>query len=251
MDDLKDILDRAVLMDDAPVDPSADLARARGQLRRRRMTRAGAGAAGLVVIAAVGGVLSTQGTQTVTPVPAIASAPAATTAATKDDSLPGIALVAYTGEQVPGYQVGFVPKGWEIQGGSSTVLAIAPKGFKNQDINQWVGKIAVLLQSKDAAPDHEPVTQADLEAWGMEGEDLETTVTEVTVNGHQAWLTRPKTPDRSRTPGRSTSVSVDFTDDKGHNIVVQGPSSLNWNDTQWLKFAQSVKVLSNAEAGLG
>ncbi|GAA3597144.1 hypothetical protein GCM10022223_10420 [Kineosporia mesophila] len=245
MDNLKDILDSAVLMEDAPVDPSADLARARGHLRRRRMTRAGAGAAGLVVIAAVGGALVASGTEKAATVPAIASAPATTTARTKDDSLPAIALVAYTGEQVPGYQVGFVPKGWEIQGGSSTVLAIAPKGFKNQDVHQWVGKIAVLLESKDASPDHEPVTQADLEAWGMEGENLETTVAEVTVNGNQAWLTRPKTPDKS------TTVSVAFADDKGHNVVVQGPSSLNWDDAQWIKFAQSVKVLKNAEAGRG
>jgi hypothetical protein len=39
-----------------------------------------------------------------------------------------IALVAFTGEQPPGYQGAEVPSGWVVQGGNRFALVIAPKG---------------------------------------------------------------------------------------------------------------------------
>ena len=254
MDDLKSILEKAISVPDEAVDPAADLARGRGGLRKRRMQRLGAGAAGLAVVAAVGGVLVTGGGDAGTPAPATALTPSAgpttpgatDTTAPADHSLPAVALVAYTGKQVPGYRVGFVPKGWEIQGGDSTVLVIARKGFKNQDIHQWVGKLAVMLESKDAGTETpQPVTKDDLEAWGDDGTGFETTVTKVTVNGEDGWIQRDQSTDKK------AMVSVTFSDTEGHRVVVQGPESLNWSDTQWLKFAVGTKVLVNAEAGLG
>jgi hypothetical protein len=253
MDELKSILEKAISVPYEVVDPAADVARGHGGLRKRRMRRLGAGAAGLVVVAAVGGVLVTGGGGAGTTAPATALTPSAgpttpgkpATTAPVDGSLKGIALVAYTGKQVPGYQVRFVPKGWEIQGGDSTVLVIALKGFKNQDIHQWVGKLAVMLQSKDVGTEApQPITKDDLEAWG-DDTGFETTVTKVTVNGQDGWIQRDQSTDKK------AMVSVTFSDSEGHRIVVQGPESLNWNDTRWLKFAVGVKVLGKGGGGLG
>ncbi|MCE0536882.1 hypothetical protein LWF15_15365 [Kineosporia rhizophila] len=246
MNELKDILDKAVSVQDRPVDPAADIARGRGELRKRRMTRFGAGAAGMAVIAAVSGVLVTGGSDGGSTPPALAGTTAPATTAAKG-SLPGIQLVAYTGEQLPGYDVGFVPKGWEIQGGDDFTLTIAPKGFKDQDYNSFVGKIAVMLESKDAAgaeEDYVP-TDEELKSWGMEPGSLDSTTTEIEVSGQEGKLRRDKETNDS------PMVKVSFTDAKGHNVVVQGPLSLGWTDAQWVEFAEGVKVLGNAEAGVG
>ncbi len=133
-----------------------------------------------------------------------------------------------------------------IQGGDSTVLVIALKGFENKDIHQWVGKMAVQLQSADAGTEApQPVTKEDLEAWGDDGTGFETTVTKVTVNGQDGWISRDQSTDKK------AMVSVTFSDTKGHHVVVQGPEWLNWTDAKWIKFAEGVKVLGNAEAGRG
>lgn len=247
MNDFKNLLDSALPQQETPVDPAADIARGRGALRKRRMTRLGVGASGLAIVAAVSGVLITNDGSTIpanpkSPVPAAV----ASSAPTVEETLPGVALVAYTGEQVPGYKVGFVPKGWEIQGGSNTVLTIAPEGFKNQKINEWVGKIAVMLESADASKEMPaPTTREDLEAWGLEDEMSPTTVVPVKVKGEDGWIIRPTGNEKS------AAVSVTFPDASGHTIVVQGPLTLGWDDAQWIKFAESVKVLKNAEAGRG
>ena len=62
-----------------------------------------------------------------------------------------IALVAFTGDQVPGYQVAEVPSGWVIQGGNPYALVIAPKDDPDTSINAFVGKLVVMLQSRDAS----------------------------------------------------------------------------------------------------
>ena len=262
MNEIKSILDSAVTAHDGPVDPAADVARGRNQLRKRRMTGLGAGAAGLAVIAAVSGVLVTNGQGTGSTGPAAASSaspvtgvdtsgPAgapATTGATKSskDVLDRIELVSYTGKQPPGYQVGLVPQGWEIQGVTNLVLVMAPKGFKDQDVNTWTGKIAVMLESQDAAAE-EPVTDENLEAWGMTREEFgEQVSSKVTVNGRKGTLTRDKSTNKNL-----PMVKVSFPDAKGHHVVVQGPLSLGWDDAQWVEFAEGVKVLKGAEAGKG
>ena len=245
MNEIKMLLDSAVPIENEAVDPAADLARGRRRLHKRLMTRVWAGAAGLAVVAAATGVVVTTGSTEPAP-PRAAPAPASTPkGASPRSQLPAIELVAYTGKQVPGYTVKSVPEGWEIQGGSNTVLTLAPKGFKNQDVNEWIGKIAVMLESKDAAADDRPITEEDLKAWGMEGSDLARTSSKVTVNGEDGSISRPAKVDRMST------VSVSFPDSKGHHVVAQGPASLGWTDAQWVKFAEGVTVLRNAEQGVG
>jgi hypothetical protein len=252
MNNLKELLDNAVSVDDALVDPAADLARGHRGLRKRRAARAGVGAAGLAVLATVTGVVVTSTSQAPARGPAIAVPrsstapdPGPTTVDASPGKLSGIALVAYAGKQVPGYTVKLVPKGWEIQGGNNTTLTIAPKSFKNQDVNDWVGKIAVMLESKDAAQDRTPITKDDLKAWGMEGESLGSTESQVMVNGNKGSLLRDDSTNRR------PMVRVSFPDSKGHHVVAQGPLSLHWSDAQWVEFAEGVTVLGNAEQGLG
>lgn len=250
MNDVKNMLERAIPSHLTAVDPAADIARGRNALRKRRMTRLGAGASGLAVVAAVSGVLISGGTGTTEPqTPAAASTTTAAPTPGKarpEAATPSIALVAYTGEQVPGYRVGFVPKGWEIQGGNNSALVIAKKGFKNQDINSYESKIAVMLQSADAGNEPPtPITQEDIESWGMEGEMTPTTVEEVSVSSRQGWITRPTGKEKSAT------VVVSFADAKDNQVIVQGPVALGWDDAQWVKFAESAKVLTNAEPGVG
>jgi len=254
MNEMKMLLDSAVPTGNEPVDPAADLARGRRRRHKRQMTRAWAGAAGLAVVAAATGIVVTTGPTGSTgpgePAPpraagAPAGTPSATTGSSPRGQLPAVELVAYTGKQVPGYAVKSVPEGWEIQGGSNTVLTIAPKGFKNKNINEWVGKIAVMLESKDAAFDDRPITEEDLKAWGMEGSDLARTTSKVTVNGKDGSISRQTKVDPTST------VSVSFPDAKGHHVVAQGPASLGWTDAQWAEFAEGVTVLRNAEQGAG
>lgn len=248
MNEMKMLLDSAVPTENEPVDPAADLSRGRRRQHKRQMTRAWTGAAGLAVVAAATGIVVTTGPTEPAP-PRAATAPAgtlsATTGSTPRGQLPAIELVAYTGKQVPGYAVKSVPEGWEIQGGSNTVLTIAPKGFKNKDVNEWVGKIAVMLESKDAAADERPITEEDLKAWGMEGSDLARTTSKVTVNGNDGSISRQTKVDPTST------VNVSFPDAKGHHVVAQGPASLGWTDAEWAKFAEGVTVLRNAEQGVG
>ncbi|MCM4084269.1 hypothetical protein [Paractinoplanes hotanensis] len=250
MNEMKMLLDSAVAIEDGPVDPAADLVRGRRRLHKRLRTRAWACAAGLAVVAAATGAVVTNGLADPA-APRAATAPpaslthSATTGTSPRTQLPAIELVAYTGKQVPGYTVKSVPEGWEIQGGSNTVLTLAPQGFKNQDVNDWVGKIVIMLESKEAAGDDRPITEEDLKAWGMEGSDLAQTTAKVTVNGKDGSISRPVNADRTST------VSVSFPDTKGHHVVAQGPASLGWTDAQWVEFAEGVTVLRNAEQGAG
>jgi hypothetical protein len=117
----------------------ADLDRARRALRRRRTWRA-AGASAFAAAALVAVV--TYGTADV-------GSPA-----------PDAHLVAYQGQQPQGFTIDKVPAGWEIQGGTTGSLTIAPAGAKDKNPDVFADKIAIMLQSKDdhRTPQGTPVT---------------------------------------------------------------------------------------------
>jgi hypothetical protein len=119
----------------------ADLTRGKRALRRRRAVQ-GAGASVFAVAALAAVVAYGTTNQAGAPAPQIA-APA------QQSPVAGAKLVAYHGEQLKGFTIDKVPEGWELQGVNEAVLTIAPKGFKDKDVNSFVGKIAVMLQSKD------------------------------------------------------------------------------------------------------
>ena len=43
-----------------------------------------------------------------------------------------------------------MPSGWVIQGGNAYALVLAPQGDKDTNIDSFIGKLVVMLQSQDA-----------------------------------------------------------------------------------------------------
>lgn len=207
MNNVKDVLEQALADGHGPdpavgAEPGGDLARGRRLLRRRRLLGLTGLAGGAAAVAAVAVPLSS----------ATGPEPAHQTT--------GIALVAYRGAQPAGYQVSEVPSGWVIQGGNAYALVLAPQGDNNTSINVFIGKLVVMLQSKD-----------------------------VTGPG-------PGKPQQvAGRPGRfdvqdGTEI-LTYTDQKGAQVVIQAPTSLGWNATRLARFAAGVQVLHNAKQGLG
>jgi hypothetical protein len=117
----------------------ADLDRGRRALRQRRTVQQLAGSA-LAVAALAAGVVFVNGTSaTTTPVPRAGGSV----------GVPVTKLVAYRGDQPKGYTIDKVPNGWEIQGDDRNALVLAPKDALDKDPNSFVGKIGIMLQSKD------------------------------------------------------------------------------------------------------
>jgi len=211
MNDVKDLLERALADGHGPdpalgAEPAGDLARGRRLLRRRRLIGMTGLTGGAVAVAAVlaAGVGASHG-----------GGPGAGHPATA-----AIALVAYRGAQAPGYQVAEVPSGWVIQGGSAYVLTLAPQGDKDTSIDSFVGKLVVMLQSRDA---HGPGPGTSQPVAGRPGR--------FDVQGGTEILT--------------------YTDQAGAQVVIQAPTSLGWNATRLAQFAAGVQVLHNAQPGRG
>jgi hypothetical protein len=230
MNDLKTLLDLALTdghgPDPArPVDPAADLARGRERLRRRQVTRFAGGTASLAACAAVAAWALTAGggAGTPTPPPEAVDTPAASATAPSpgpSQELPRIELVTYEGEQAPGYRVAEVPAGWEVQGGDAFALTIAPHDAKDRNYQVFVGKLVVMLQSKDAgAP-----TQGK----------------PVPVDGR---------PGRVHVEGDVQALTYQL--DDGRWMVIQAPTKLGWTPEDIARFATGVKVLGHAEGGVG
>jgi hypothetical protein len=147
-----------------------------------------------------------------------------------------IQLVAYSGKQIPGFKVSMVPQGWEVQGGSDYVLLLAPKGFKDQNLDSFEGKIAVMLQSAAAA---------ETDAAGTPDPPGITT-TPVKV-GDARGLLRVE----AASSAFAGSTNLTFNAGKDQGVVVQVPATLGWDSKQVITFALGVKVLGNAKPGLG
>lgn len=122
-------------------DIDSDLDRGRRALRKRRTVQKLAGSAFAAAALAAGLVIATDG------------APTATTPTEAKDSgsvsAPATRLVAYKGSQPKGYTIDKVPDGWEIQADTPSALILAPKDALDQDPRSFVGKIGVMLESKD------------------------------------------------------------------------------------------------------
>ena len=231
MNDLKDLLELA-LSDvpgrDARVDPAADLARGRRRLRRRRQRLAGLAGVTAAVLCGVLVPLALQGSA-----PRYDSPPtAASSHAQPSRTQPGqtgapatpsrqIKLVAWVGTQPPGYRVDWMPKGWVVQGSTPFALVMAPPDDKDKSPDSYVGKLVVMLQSRDAtAP---PAAWANQPVNGREGK--------FDVQGDTQILT--------------------FKIASGQWVVVQAPVSLGWDSAELAKFAGGVQVLAAAQQGRG
>ena len=233
MNDLKDLLELA--LSDAPgpderADPAGDLARGRRLLHRRRLTAlVGVTAAvlcGVLVPLTLGG----SG-------PSAANHPAAAASshaqpshaqpsprsgtATPEKQSAQIKLVAWVGTQPPGYRVSWMPKGWVVQGSTPFALVMAPPSDKDKNPDSFVGKLVVMLQSRDAtAPPAEWASQP--------------------VNGR---------PGKFAVQGDTQILTFQIAGEQW--VVVQAPVSLGWDRAELAKFASGVQVLVAAQQGRG
>lgn len=148
-------------------DADADLDRGRRALRKRRTAQMVGGSVFAVAALVAGITIATNGTPaTTTPNVAQASAGVVSTR-----------LVAYTGSQPKGYTIDKVPAGWEIQADNPNVLLLAPKNSVDKDPNSFVGKIGIMLQSKDqqTVPQGTKVTIGDSEGVLVKEKPLDAT----------------------------------------------------------------------------
>jgi len=189
----------------------ADLARGRRALRHRRTVKGAA--TGVFAVAAAAAALAYGTASQPAPHPAAAPAPAVATTT----------LVAYHGEQPKGYTIDKVPAGWEIQGADPSVLTIGPVGARDRDPHSFVGKIAIMLQSKD-----EHVTPSG---------------TPVTVGGKAGFLITPEDQPTGRT------LYVKQPD--GVYLIVQLWDARGWSNAAIVEFAAGVHVLPDAVEGRG
>jgi hypothetical protein len=218
---MKDMLELALEEGSAAegiVDPAEDVARGRGLLRRRRLIGTGGVLAAAAVGAMVPVILGSGGAA-----PSVAGGPPSHPAVSTtpvQKSHRSIALVAFTGDQVPGYTVAEVPEGWVIQGGTPFALVIAAKGDPDTSVDSFTGKLVVMLQSRDASP---PTSgQSD------------------PVNGHPGFLD---------VQGDTQILTFQRADSRW--VVIQAPTSLGWDAGQFAQFASGVQVLGNAQPGRG
>ncbi|MGW6376161.1 hypothetical protein ACWFRB_08870 [Rhodococcus sp. NPDC055112] len=130
-----------------------DLHRGRVALTRRRVRRGVVGVSFAFAVAATGVLGHTAITDSATN-PPVAVGP---------DSLvhsePSVRLVAYTGQQLPGFTVTSIPEGYVLQGSEPAYLTIAREG-DNTPANFFIDKIMVALKSGNAPTSYEgtPVT---------------------------------------------------------------------------------------------
>ena len=220
MSTVKDMLELA--LDDTTAagqvaDPAGDVARGRALLRRRRLAVASGVAAAATAGALVPVIL---GTGAAPSHPIVGSShPAVSTTPVKNGQ-GSIKLVAFTGDQVPGYQVAEVPEGWVIQGGTPFALVIGAKGDPDTNVDSFTGKLVVMLQSRDASP---PTSgQSD------------------PVNGHPGFLD---------VQGDTQILTFQRADSRW--VVIQAPTSLGWDAAKLAQFASGVQVLGNAQPSRG
>lgn len=236
---MNDLMDRLHRLGDAQptTDETVrrDLVRGRGAARRRAL-RVGTAGFTVAAIAGVGVAIAV----TADPQPADqpsatgpsasgppASGPSATgpsgpTSAPSDSgstSTERTKLVAYTGEQEPGFVVTKVPEGFVIEGASPYNLNVArPDNLTG--IDSFEDKLVVMLESQSATgtPQGSPIKAGSLDGW------LDS------VEGGTQVLTY---------------------DDGDRRVVIQAWKTLGLTDEQVIEFARGVTVTADAKAGLG
>ena len=232
MNDLKDLLELA--LSDVPgraarVDPAADLARGRRLLRRRRQRLAGLAGVTAAVLCGVLVPLALQGSApSHHPAPAAvgSSRPQPTHSQAGHAVAPTqqsrqIKLVAWVGTQPPGYQVAWMPKGWVVQGSTPFALVMAPPDDKDKSPDSYLGKLVVMLQSRDAT-----APPAD-------------------------WANQPVNGRPGKFDVQGDTQILTFKNASGQWVVIQAPVSLGWDSTELAKFAGGVQVLAAAQQGRG
>lgn len=245
MNDLKDLLERALADGhgprDAHADAAGDLARGKRMLRGRTRHRVLASSAAAVVAAAIAVPVALHGspaqgtaggTTAKSTGPAIArpatTAPATTAPASGTASAPAqVKLVAYTGAQPRGYLVKQIPAGWVIQGSDNYNLVIAPAGDRDKNPDSFLGKLLVTQEEFDPAG-------AASQGWVA-----------TTAGGHPAYY------NDGTSDGMAQTAGLVIRQASGQWLLVQAPVSLRWSQRAITQFALSVTITGTATPGKG
>lgn len=219
MNDLKDLLERALADGHGPARPAqadvaGDLARGQRLLRRRTRHRVLASSAAVAVVAAA----------VVVPVALHGSGgpPGGTTSAPVQ-----VKLVAYAGAQPPGYLVKQIPADWVIQGSDNYNLVIAPVGDRDKNPDSFLGKLLVTQEEFDPAG-------AASEGWVA-----------TTAGGHAAYY------NDGTSDGMAHTAGLVIRQASGQWLLVQAPVSLGWSQAAITQFALSVTITATATPGQG
>ena len=233
VNDVKDLLELALSDGHAPApgqpcDPAADLARGR-RLRRRRQRLACLAGVAAAVLCGVLVPLALHGSGTATG--QTAAAAASSTRPQPSQARPqSVAaepqsrqskLVAWKGTQPPGYRVSWMPKGWVVQGSSPYALVIAPPEARDKNPDSYIGKLVVMLQSRDAT-----APPAD-------------------------WASQPVNGRPGKFDVQGDTQILTFRIASGQWVVIQAPVSLGWDSAELAKFGGGVQVLVTAQQGRG
>lgn len=205
----------------APSDETVqrDMERGRAAYVRRRARRGAAAAASVLCVAAVGALTYVATTHSSHHKPAHQIAQHQQRAGTTHHhAARGIRLVAYTGDQKPGFRVTKVPEGYVLQGAQPSTLDIAPAD-NHTSLDIFAGKLVVMLQSADATgrPQGAPVQ----------------------VNGRDGYL------------DNQDGVKILTYSEGTHEVQVQSWSNIDITDDQLIEFAEGVTVTPDAVAGHG
>ena len=225
----------------------ADLSRGRDALRKRRVMQTAGGSMFAVAVAVAAFAVATSGTVTGPGGPEAKAAPAAT-----DSTAAKINLVAYKGEQPKGFTIDTVPDGWFVQAVDKYSLVIAPDKAKNPgpdvdpskapiyDPNNFRGKIAVFLQSKDEKAPRGKTTEVNGREMIMR-KDPRGDVSD--ANGFPS-------PEPERADGDYGST-VFVKQDNGIWVLVQYWGGLGFTKQQKFELAAGVHADKNAVQAVG
>ncbi|WP_433730171.1 hypothetical protein ACQP2Y_19375 [Actinoplanes sp. CA-051413] len=143
-------------------------------------------------------------------------------------------LVSYTGKQPKGFSLDKVPDGWFVQADDASSIVLAPRSAAGgpkvdpstnplQDPRSFVGKIAVMLQSKDqkGAPAGEAVKVGDRKGVLVKGTD--------NTDGRTLWVEQPS----------------------GTYLLIQFWDGIGLSQDAMVDFGAGVHVEKGAQQGVG
>ena len=241
MMDLRDHLDQIAGSTPPPTaeQAGADVARGRRALRRRRAGQTAAGSAFGVAALVAAFSIATAGTGAAPHGPATAGSRPVVAAA----------LVAYQGAQPKGFTIDKVPAGWFIQNDDNYSLLLAPQKAQSPgpdvdpsrdplfDRDSFVGKIAIMLESKDQRGPSRDGTK--VQVGDREGRLLKSL--------------RGVTPDgpAPTAPGGDTGWELWVQQPSGASLIVQFWQGLGLTQDQMVELGAGVHVHADAEQGVG
>lgn len=190
--------------------------RKRAAAQRRHRRGAALGVAAMILAGGVGGTTLLQTT------PSQSGVPAATE------------LAAYSGVQVPGFRVAWMPKGFAIESSDKTNLVMAGTTTNS--------KLLVGLMTKSAGP---PAGGTAQDVGGLPGR-LFNRMTDEKLSHEEQVLRAKKDASNPKNDGSTpeSTMSLYYEYQDGKWMMIQVPRALGWNGSIIARFASGVTVLA-------